>query len=381
MIFTLEALEAKHGDALILHHGTKTAPRLVVIDGGPRGVYNKSLRPRLEELKASRAPGGALAIDLLMVSHIDDDHIQGVLELIEDLVDLDQNDEELPYDIKTLWHNGFDDLTKADPADVASAAEAVRPVALGDAPPGDVSRQAALILVSVPQGKKLRSQARLLDLKTPGLVTYKGGAAKSLAVGAAGGLSFRVVGPSAKRVEALRKEWTKTVKKKSKVSPVEWQAIAAAYVDDAVANLSSIVVLASVGKRSMLLTGDARGDDILAALKEAKLLKAGRLHVDLLKLPHHGSDRNVEIGFFEDITADHYVISADGRFDNPDVETLDMIAKARKKSAYTVYVTNSIPRVNARLKAMKVANPKLKIVVRDKDALSVKVELGDPVPD
>jgi beta-lactamase superfamily II metal-dependent hydrolase len=378
MIFTLEALEAKHGDALLLHHGPKADPRLVVIDGGPRGVYNKSLRPRLEELKASRSPNGALPIDLLMVSHIDDDHIQGVLELVDDLVDLEQNDEELPYDIKTLWHNGFDDLTKADPADFASAAEAVRPVALGDVPPTGVSREGALILVSVPQGKKLRSQARALDLATPGLVTFKA-ASKPKAI--AGGLSFRVIGPSASRVDALRKEWTKKVKKKGKVSDVEFQAIAAAYVDEAVANLSSIVVLATVGKQSMLLTGDARGDDILAALKEAKLLKAGKLHVDVLKLPHHGSNRNVETGFFEDITADHYVISADGRFDNPDVETLDMLAEARKRSAYTVYLTNSIPRVDKKLKAMKAANPKLKVVVRKDDEPSVRVELGDPVPD
>ena len=44
----------------------------------------------------------------------------------------------------------------------------------------------------------------------------------------------------------------------------------------------------------MLLTGDARGDDVLAGLREAGLLRRSPLHVDVLKLPHHGSDRNVE---------------------------------------------------------------------------------------
>lgn len=34
-----------------------------------------------------------------------------------------------------------------------------------------------------------------------------------------------------------------------------------------VANLSSVVVLAAVGKKRMLLTGDARGDKILEGLE------------------------------------------------------------------------------------------------------------------
>ena len=33
-IFTLEALQAKHGDALLLHYGDAASPRLIVIDGG-----------------------------------------------------------------------------------------------------------------------------------------------------------------------------------------------------------------------------------------------------------------------------------------------------------------------------------------------------------
>ena len=56
MLFTLEALQAKHGDSLILHYGKPKSPKMIVIDGGPAGVYKESLRPRLEELKTSRSP-------------------------------------------------------------------------------------------------------------------------------------------------------------------------------------------------------------------------------------------------------------------------------------------------------------------------------------
>ena len=87
----------------------------------------------------------------------------------------------------------------------------------------------------------------------------------------------------------------------------------AAYVDRSVANLSSIVALAEAGGRSMLLTGDARGDKILKGLELVGALKeGGAMHVDLLKVPHHGSANNLDDDFFERITADHYVLPGNG---------------------------------------------------------------------
>ena len=92
MVFSLEALQAFHGDALILHAGEQ----LVLIDGGPVNTYPKSLRPRLEELRAKRAPGGALRIDLAMVSHIDEDErVAGVQQqrvAVEGLQRLERED-------------------------------------------------------------------------------------------------------------------------------------------------------------------------------------------------------------------------------------------------------------------------------------------------
>ena len=69
-VFTLEALQAAHGDALLLHYGTLDNPRLIVIDGGPAGVYKASLDPRLKAIHAARG-GAVLEIRMLMVSHID----------------------------------------------------------------------------------------------------------------------------------------------------------------------------------------------------------------------------------------------------------------------------------------------------------------------
>src|SRR4030095_12657385 len=107
------------------------------------------------------------------------------------------------------------------------------------------------------------------------------------------GLKLTVLGPVKERILKLQEEWNEVLKKKGLATDKKGKALAAAFVDESVFNLSSIVVLAEAGKKTMLLTGDGRGDDILNALKSGGLLKGGKIHVDILKLPHHGSDRNV----------------------------------------------------------------------------------------
>ena len=108
-VFTLEALNAKYGDSLLLHYGDAADPRLIVIDGGPATVYGDALRPRLDAIQQARG-GGQLEIRMLMVSHIDLDHINGVLKLTEALRKDQDAKRPLPFDILTLWHNSFDDL-------------------------------------------------------------------------------------------------------------------------------------------------------------------------------------------------------------------------------------------------------------------------------
>ena len=73
---TLRALRAKHGDSLLLFAGDAT----VLIDGGPSGVYRGALRDALTALPGQ--DGAAPMIDLMMVSHIDADHIYGLVHLL-----------------------------------------------------------------------------------------------------------------------------------------------------------------------------------------------------------------------------------------------------------------------------------------------------------
>lgn len=380
MPFALEALEAKKGDALLLHYGKDSDPKLMVIDGGPGGVYAGSLKPRLDEIKRERSPDDPLPIRMVMVSHIDDDHINGVLQMINKLAGLHEQHKPLPYDITTLWHNRFDDLlgNEADElvASLKAAANAASSSSFSAGLP--VQRETALVLASVTQGRQLRDAAKRLGVGLNdgfgNLVMVPAGK-KSRQFDAGDGLKLTVIGPDEERVKALHEEWDRQIKKSGVAKVAE-------FADQSVFNLSSITVLATFKKKTMLLTGDARGDFVLAGLRRAKLLNSGKIHVDLLKIPHHGSDNNVDTDFFRSITADHYVVSGDGEHGNPELSTFQMISDARGQDEFTIYLTHGKlpedPKPNKLLdffKKEKKAGKKYKTAVREEGSLGIAVDL------
>ena len=70
------------------------------------------------------------------------------------------------------------------------------------------------------------------------------------------------------------------------------------------------------------------------------------MHVDLLKVPHHGSSNNLERDFFERITADHYVFSGNGEHGNPEREALEMLFDARGSAEFTVHLTYPVEEID-----------------------------------
>ncbi|MGW1671603.1 hypothetical protein [Streptomyces sp. NPDC002324] len=143
-------------------------------------------------------------------------------------------------------------------------------------------------------------------------------------------------------------------------------------------NLSSIVLLLRHAEGTALLTGDARGDHVLAGLRALDLLDDAPLHVDLLKLPHHGSDRNVEPGFFERIRADHYVVSADGvRHHHPGEDTLRWLVESRApEDEYVVHLTNRIPFAEEALARLR-TDRAFEVEVRGPADQALVITIGD----
>ena len=161
MIFTLEVVEAKHGDCLLLHYGSSKNPKTIVIDGGPAGVYSGNLKPRLLELKAKLSPAKPLPISMVMVSHLDDDHVNGVLQLMDDI------DSENLYQVNDIWVNTFDDIVgnlqlptiSAIQASTAAIAESALPL------PDNTPHHIAAVIASTSQGRQLRDIAAKLSIR------------------------------------------------------------------------------------------------------------------------------------------------------------------------------------------------------------------------
>ena len=376
-MIVFEALESRHGDSLILRYAHDGHTRLWVIDGGPPGVFRNSLQPRLEEL---RGDDESLRIDLALVSHIDDDHIAGMLQLTRQLVRLKDRGETLPLDIQRFWHNGFreivggGDLSAINPAaaeaSLASSNDNLEEIA---GKFGVTSLAGQLVLASVPQGVDL-----LADIETLGLALNEPIGKRIMAPHSEelDGAKITFLGPLKNRLEKLKQHWA--------------EAVAAGDVtrlvglfnddrDDRVPNLSSISMLVEIGSRKILLTGDARGDDMVDGWKAAGRDPTKPFPVDILKIPHHGSARNVTEDFLHLFPADHYVISADGKHGNPALSTLTGMATVLGNREYTVHLTNRTPAMKKALDALEEERRKpgrrFKTQFRDKDSSSLEIVL------
>ncbi|EEF25817.1 conserved hypothetical protein, partial [Ricinus communis] len=206
-IFSLEILNAFHGDCLLLHYGTTAQPRILLVDGGPNGTFGKSLKPRLEELAGQRKR--PLKLDHVMVTHLDDDHINGILELADEI---DQGSDLVTA--RSFWFNTFDDALSEAPPELAQASIEVDTA-------GKDAVAAAVEKASISQGRSLRDAVVKLHAKQndgQGILFAKD---KGLALNMPG-LDMTLICPDKRHLADLAKKWIASPAKKAE---------AAAYVD------------------------------------------------------------------------------------------------------------------------------------------------------
>jgi hypothetical protein len=344
-----EALNALYGDCLLLRYpGPDNKERLWIIDGGPRRetvngqplwVWEDVLLPRLKQIAPMTA---TLPVALGMVSHIDDDHINGIQQLTRALRD-ERPGQPAPVKFSRFWFNSFDDLIPNPAGPNGQARTAALASLMDEVLPRVTDEHATLVMQSVKQGNDLASDLSTLKLKgnqpVNGMIVASKGQQKYRVEGAV----ITIIGPMQDRIDKLRQEWSEALQKPSKEArqaALQDLFLPNKALDKAVPNLSSIVVLVEAGGRKLLLTGDANGKYIVSAWRELEL-GAGPVKIDLLKMPHHGSIRNSTQEFLEFFVADHYVFSANGKYDNPDAPTLEALVKMHGHREITLYFTNA----------------------------------------
>jgi beta-lactamase superfamily II metal-dependent hydrolase len=341
-MFKLFAIQARFGDCFLLEYG-EANPGYILIDGGPGRNYEQNLKPALNDLLK-----GHQTLDSIIISHVDNDHIMGIVDLLVELKYQKDTGEKPFLNIGQLWFNSF--KTTIDSNNFEKRIKGINSIAGAN---GIKMQEMSMAVNGIREGYQLVTIARFLDI--PVNSETKNGfylAAKNGQTYKRPGLEIIVVGPTNANLQALRKEWEEWIQKnEQKIKEGKYTKDFAAMSDKSIPNLSSIVLLIKADGKTILLTGDCRGDHLQQGLIETGLSADGTYHVDIFKVPHHGSKRNSTKKFFAEVTADTYIISADGTYDNPDDETLFWIVETAKEAGRKIrlIVTNQTSSTNSLL--------------------------------
>jgi len=313
----LEMLPAAEGDALLLTYGDTDDPHRILIDGGRRSTY-RHLRKRIEHISVNGE--GKRFFELLIVTHVDADHIEGIICLLQD--------EELNCEFGDIWFNDWNHL---------------EPLVAGETPTH----------LGAAQGEFLGALLQAHQL--PWNVRFDEGAVvlppdpEPLPVrDFADGLQLTIVSPTIESLIELREEWTKVIEAAGFVpgnrdeamqqfKDKAWSKIPRHLGDETVrktldhseANGSSIAVLLDYEGIRLLLSGDAWPHVLRPSMDRwcaEQPNEPERVLLDAFKIPHHGSKKNVTPQLMERIECPTYLISTSGsRFHHPDVDAIRII--------------------------------------------------------
>ena len=309
---TVKVLEANHGDCILISHKNKALSSFnILIDGGPATNFKYGPRQRfkgplcklLDNIKSQGEK-----IDLLILTHIDDDHINGLIKAFETPGYLSEL-------VKSVWFNSSRLITKH--FNVPDIDE--NNIRLADNSPQ----------TSVQQGKDLE---KLLDeMGCDRAPLIKAGQIHNV-----GPFKLTVLSPIETHLEGLLHKWP-SESDSSSTSPHHndyqlslkeiWESDGFKE-DKSVYNGSSIAFLLELDNIKMLFLGDAHDNVVLDNIKKLGFSKTNKLQLDLVKVSYHGSHYNTSNELLSLLQSSRYIISTDGsRHGLPNKRTIARIIK------------------------------------------------------
>ncbi len=352
-MFRIEMLPAAHGDCLWLEYGGDREIHRILIDGGPAHAY-PALRERILHL-----PADERRFDLLVVTHIDADHIEGIIRLLLDAEALDCR-------FDRIWFNGRDQLnTVPDPAGEAlggiqgemlgmliadyekRTGTQVWNLGFDDAVVAIDRKTSVLPVVELPGSCRLTllspDHERLINLKDNWAKELKAARVHSGDVAKLRELldnsrSLRPLGDVLGAEDGLEVDVPGADELTAGFEDVlgggsgEPGAEAPFGGDGSRANGSSIALLLEYpGTKPtvrFLLAGDAWAS-VLETSIDRLLAPGSRLAIDGFKLAHHGSVANISESLLGKLRCPNYLISTNGAiFHHPHARCVELLLKA-----------------------------------------------------
>lgn len=299
-MLNIKVLKALNGDCIIISYGKKKEHN-VLIDGGQGKVCFRQLCRYIDSLKKE-----SNKIDLLVLTHIDSDHIDGILRL------LSQRNFDFSM-IEEIWFNFGKDLQ-----DILGINNENKQVCLYNNTPE----------ISWRQGVDLEEKIQKVEIRRR-IVT-------KLEKFSIGDASITVLSPSKEVLKNFSKKdkdgekVTKSVVEISHYNDYQRSIVELNQKKEekkvSLTNKSSIAFLFEFENSKILFLGDSDADDIVGTLTELGYSKNNKLKVDFCKISHHASRHNTSNELIQILDCSNYIIStqqtANGR---PSKECLSRI--------------------------------------------------------
>jgi len=354
---------ANNGDSFLIETENGS---VILIDGGYVTTYREYIKPKLLELsKANKI------LSHLIVTHIDGDHISGVIKFIE------ENKQNEIIKVENIWHNSYshlksieDGLTfKGKPIDNMPINYLLK----------DGLENIEDKNISAVQGSTLASL-----IKKFGYLINTHFNENSVSIDTKGyivsnDLTFKILSPNNEKLLELKEYWKRELYKKgysSDESLTDFNEEVFEYIlslekekkrlvsknvtakssvdidsllnevfveDETATNGSSIAFVLEYNDLRLLFLGDAHPSVIISSLKKHYTSDKFPVKFDLIKIAHHGSKNNTSLELLNYIDSENYVISTNGSSHNhPDPETIARIISRKAEFTRKLYFNYSL---------------------------------------
>jgi beta-lactamase superfamily II metal-dependent hydrolase len=365
----IKAYPAKGGDCLLISFGEEEEKQThLLVDCGYVDTVKKYLISDLKEINRRGE-----AIEKLVLTHIDEDHIVGARKLLK------ENNVERIVEIREIWHNTYRHLFGEDSGKEDKVSKRLlRQIMHKGYPRHDDDREGEKI-VSAEQGTTVG--ALILQGKYPWNSAFDNQAVcieQGRAVAINEYASLFLLSPNKQKLERLKTFWKEELnkysvnydhtnsqfyddafemllaweKEKGLTTPKEISASKGDIhdllekpfdEDDTPTNGSSIAFILQIQAKKLLFLADAHPDLIVESLNEYQT--EGVVMFDLIKISHHGSFGNINRELLEKMDSNRFLISTNGgRHNHPDKETIAQIigrATDFTRELYFNYVTEN----------------------------------------
>lgn len=313
---------SKSGDAILMRFGDLftggTCQKVVLIDGGYKCTA-EAIKRHLQDYYNCRNKEGKLQIDLMILSHPDIDHVSGLVELAKD------------SDIQIgmiMMHLPWEELEVSWVKDGRITSNSLKQRLK------DAFCQAYELDCATKNIRRIKAQIGLLNF---------------------GGAKFHILSPSSllyrKKIAQCDKSPDCIVPNKSlcekmfskivneepynKGDSIHW------YFDEQTSaiNETSLVILFEYEGSRILFTGDAGIDNLTEAISYAKTNSIDLSKVDVIKMPHHGSRKNVTPKIMDELgrsgTACYFSCAPNDNGHHPSKRLVNML----NQKGFKVYAT------------------------------------------